>query len=72
MTVHAFTAPESFNDDDRAYEDYRDHVDRGEQCPTCKLRIPVRRETACGVDLFCCVRCGSRWFDLWTQPSEEA
>jgi endogenous inhibitor of DNA gyrase (YacG/DUF329 family) len=72
MSVHGTISAFPESDDDAAYEDFRDRVDRGEQCPTCHLRIPVRRETACGVELFCCVRCKARWFDLWTQPSEEA
>ena len=47
-------------DEDAAYDDFRQRVDDGLQCPACLTRRGITSETNLGVDCFGCA-CGTRW-----------
>ena len=75
MSAYGWDEPAPYlerDDGDLKYEIFRDRVDNGEQCPTCRVVHTAKREKACGIDLFQCAHCGSRWFDSVTRPTVEA
>jgi hypothetical protein len=47
-------------DEDAAYDDLRQRVDDGAQCPTCLTHSGITSETNIGIKCYACT-CGERW-----------